>query len=44
MVQINMNRCETASHNLLTILVNDIALIQEPWIFRDRVLGLSDAD
>ncbi|KAI8116750.1 Retrovirus-related Pol polyprotein from type-1 retrotransposable element R1 [Lucilia cuprina] len=42
-VQINLHHCEAASAELVTFFIDsqtDVALIQEPWINNNKVLGL----
>lgn len=42
-VQINLHHCEAASEDLVQYLTKkdvDVALIQEPWLYRDKIRGL----
>ena len=42
-VQINLHHCEAASEDLMLSMEQegiDIALIQEPWLVRDKIRGL----
>ena len=43
-MQIYLNHCESASHDLLTTLRRlrvDIVLIHKLWILKDKILGFS---
>ncbi|XP_024870394.1 uncharacterized protein LOC112453719 [Temnothorax curvispinosus] len=42
-VQINLNHCEAATEDLMLLMTEenvDVALVQEPWLAKDRVRGL----